>query len=114
MNKLLTPDQTNFYELFESVCLDSSLSNERECIVLSDLNTNISGNVRCNLFKSLNAFLGLYNWTQIIKDPTRVTTTTSTIDLILVSDNDNVSQSGLIDFGISDHSLLGLLQDSVQ
>ena len=27
----------------------------------------------------------------------------STIDLILVSDTDKVSQSGVIDFGISDH-----------
>ena len=57
------PDQTKFYELFESVCLDSSLFDERECIVLGDLMTNVSGNRRCNLVKSLNIFLDLFNWT---------------------------------------------------
>ena len=30
----------------------------------------------------------------------------STLDLILVSDTDKVSQSGVIDFGISDHCLI--------
>ena len=30
----------------------------------------------------------------------------STIDLILVSDTDKVSKSGVIDFGISDHCLI--------
>ena len=101
------PDQTNFYELFESLCLDSALFDERECVVLGDLNTNMLGNRRCNLVKSLSAFLDLFNWTQIIKDPTRVTTTTSsTIDLILVSDIDKISQSGVINIGISDHSLI--------
>ena len=101
------PDQTNFYELFESLCLDSALFNERECVVLGDLNTNMLGNRRCNLVKSLSAFLDLFNWTQIIKDQNRVTTTTSsTIDLILVSNIDKISQSGVIDIGISDHSLI--------
>ena len=79
------PDQTKFYELFESVCLDSSIVDERECIVLGVLNTNVSGNRRCNLVKSLNAFLDLFNWAHTIKDQTRIkTTTSSTIDLILV------------------------------
>ena len=34
------------------------------------------------------------------------TTTSSTIDLILVSDIDEISQSSVIDIGISDHSLI--------
>ena len=101
------PDQSNFYELFEGVCLASSLFNERQCVVLGDFNTNTTGSRRCNLTTSLNAFLNLFNWTQIIKEPTRVTTTTSsTIDLILVSDVDKISQSGVIDVGKSDHSLI--------
>ena len=76
-------DQSDFYDVFEGFCLDSALLNERECIVLGDFNTNVSGTKTCTLVKSLKALSDLLNWTQIIEDPTRVTTTTSsTIDLV--------------------------------
>ena len=61
----------------------------------------------CNLLKSLTSFLDLFNLSQIIKDSTRVSAkSSSTIDLILVSDTDKVSQSGVIDPGISHHCLI--------
>ena len=46
-----------------------------------------------------------FGLTQIIKDPTRVTSTTSTlIDLMLVTNLENVKKSGVVDIpGISDH-----------
>ena len=49
-----------------------------------------------------------FGLTQIIKEPTRITTTSSTlIDLILVSNSDNVKKSGVVDVpGISDHCLI--------
>lgn len=44
---------------------------------------------------------------QIIKEPTRISTnSSSTIDLILVSDEDKISQTGVLYLGISDHSLI--------
>ena len=38
----------------------------------------------------------------IIKDFTRVSTTSSTIDLILVTDTEKISQHGVLDIGLSD------------
>ena len=101
------PHQNNFYELFESVCLTSSYFIDRECYVLGDYNTNVSSKQRCNLLKSLTSFLDLFNLSQIIRDSTCVSgKSSSTIDLILISDTDKVSQSGVIDLGISDHCLI--------
>ena len=99
------PQQNNFYEL--SVCLTSSYFMDREYYVLGDFNTNVSTKQGCNLLKSLTPFLVLYNLSQIIKDSTHVSAkASSTIDLILVSDTDKVSQSGVIDFGISEHCFI--------
>lgn len=101
------PHQTDFYELLESLCLATSYFNERECVVLGDFNTNVSGSKKCNLVKSLSSFLDLFNMSQIVKDFTRVSTTSSsTIDLILVSDSEKISQNGVFDIGISDHCLI--------
>ena len=44
------------------------------------------------------------NLKQLINEPTRITTTSSsTIDLIMVSNNDKISKSGVITLGLSDH-----------
>ena len=44
---------------------------------------------------------------QITKEPTRVTTASSTlIDLIFTNQPNNISNSGVIDLGMSDHSLI--------
>ena len=49
----------------------------------------------------------LYNLEQLIKEPTRVTNTSSSlVDLILTNQPNNISNSGVIDLGISDHSLI--------
>ena len=48
----------------------------------------------------------LYNLDQLIKEPTRVTITSSSlIDLILTNQPNNISNSG-VDLGMSDHSLI--------
>ena len=101
------PQQTVFYDVFEAVCLNNSLFYERECFVLGDFNTNVTGSKRCNLVKNLNSCLDLLNLSQKITDYTRVSSMSSTtIDLVLVSDKEKVSQSGAIDIGISDHCLV--------
>jgi hypothetical protein len=49
----------------------------------------------------------MFNLTQVIKEPTRICSTSSTaIDLILVSDSDKISQSGVIHTTFSDHSMV--------
>ena len=88
-------------------CLSSSFFPERECIILGDFNTDVAKSKRCNLVKSLCAFKDMFNVFQIIKEPTRISTnSSSTIDLILVSDEDKISQTGVLHLGISDHSLI--------
>ena len=75
--------------------------------MLGDFNTNVTGSQRCKLKTSLNSCLDLLNWTQVIRDMTRISTTSSsTIDLILVSDTDKISQSGVLDVGVSDHCMI--------
>ena len=49
----------------------------------------------------------LFHLKQIISDPTRTTTSSSTtIDLILTSDKHKLCNSGVIDIGLSDHSFI--------
>ena len=58
---------------------------------------------RRNLVKSLFDVMNMFNF-QIISDVTRVSKTSfTTIDLILVSDTDKISQRGVLDLRISDH-----------
>ena len=95
------PTQTNFYSALD-LCFNQS--NELETIILGDFNTNMLGNCNNNLVKSLNEFCSSHSLSQLINSPTRICTTSqSLIDLILVSDSNNVTQSGVLDVGISDH-----------
>ena len=53
----------------------------------------------------------LYQIDQLITEPTRVTpTSTTVIDLILTNRSENISESGVIHLGISDHSLVYLVR----
>lgn len=46
----------------------------------------------------------MFDLKEIIDVPTRVTTS-STIDLAMVSDQDKINKSGVVDFCISDHQM---------
>ena len=101
------PNQMNFYELLENLFTSNSHFNEYETLMLGDFNTNVSKTCKCALVKNLTAFIELFNFSQLIHDFTRIcNTSSSTIDLILVSDSDKISQSGVVDVCISDHSLI--------
>ena len=101
------PRQTNFYDLLENVCSSNSCFNESECIILGDFNTDVSSTTPRNvLFKHLQSFIHMFNFTQFITDFTRVSNSSSIIDLILVSDREKNSQSGVILVGLSDHSII--------
>ena len=52
-------------------------------------------------------FCTMFDLTQIIKSPTRITcSSTSLIDHILASFPERISQEGLINVGLSDHQLI--------
>ena len=102
------PKQMNFYDLMEQCCIDNNRSIAMETILIGDFNTNID---RCNnnyaLTRKLKEFSDTCNFTQLIKDYTRVTDNSrTTIDLILTSDYTNISQSGVTDIGLSDHCMI--------
>ena len=85
----------------------------KEVIILGDLNINLLNNKHTDsmkihpLFKKYKEFLTNFGLKQIIKSPTRVTCETSSIiDHILTNSNDRISQSGVIDLGISDHQMI--------
>ncbi len=57
--------------------------------------------------RQLNFLCSLYQLDQSINKPTRETNTSATlIDLVLTNAKENISTSGVIDLGMSDHSLI--------
>ena len=93
-----------------SLCLSHNFTKRSprwppQCVVLGDFNTNVmnlsKNNPLVNAMCNLERMFGL---TQLISEPTRVCTTSeSIIDLIFVSHSENISQSGVITIGVSDH-----------
>ena len=57
--------------------------------------------------KKYTEFYSTYGFKQLIKSPTRTTCSTSTvIDHILTNTQEYISQSGIIDTAVSDHSMV--------
>ena len=99
------PTANNLYSLFENSCLDKERFLDLETIVLGDFNTDVL-RPSTTLYKSLNHLMYLCNWSQLINEPTRVTLVTeSALDLVIVSDKEIITQSGVIHCGLSDHFL---------
>ncbi|XP_071954198.1 uncharacterized protein [Antedon mediterranea] len=93
--------QRSFFTSLETICGD--ILQGQEVIILGDFNVDVSSN---NLSKNkwVSQFCNMFNLTQLIKDPTRITCTTSTIiDLIFSSEPLNIFQYGVIPYGVSDH-----------
>ena len=97
-------------------------SKTNEIYLLGDFNINLLQNGKFilkenhsyKLKSSSSAFVNKYkefcqifSLTEIIKEPTRITCSTSTmLDHILTNSSEKVSQKGVIDVGISDHQLI--------
>ena len=61
----------------------------------------------CPLFKKYKEFISYFGLKQIIQSPTRITCSKSSLlDHILTNANEKISQSGVLDIGISDHQLI--------
>ena len=99
------PDQSGFLSKLTDA-INSKKFDEQEVYILGDLNMNILED-KCIKYPSIyTEFCSLHGLKQIIKTPTRVTENTATLlDHILTNSTDRVSQSGVIEIGLSDHML---------
>ena len=99
------PDMSDFYKLFEECCYHKEFFSDLETIVLRDFNSNALKQ-QSNMFSAVKHLMFIFNWVQLINTPTRITPTSeSCLDLIFVSHRDKISQSGVINIGLSDHFL---------
>ena len=115
------PSENTFLNIFsnEFQQIDSKTN---EIYLFGDFNINLLQNGKFilkenqpyNLKSSSSAFVNkckefcqIVSLTEIIKEPTRITCSTSTLlDQILANSSEKVSQKGVIDVGISDHQLI--------
>ena len=77
--------------------------------LMGDLNCDMLGKELLSNMptKKLNSLFELYQLSQLIDEPTRITMTTSSlIDHIITNTPEKISHSGVIHTGISDHSLV--------
>ena len=116
------PDKYDFVSHLERKFSDTNVYESQECYLLGDINLNLRPNDKeifrhksadtinkeiSKLFRSYLEFRYTHCLEQIKTRPTRITDQTTTlIDYILTNSPDKVSQSGVIDLGLSDHDLI--------
>ena len=102
------PDFKSFLTVFEKSLTEICIK-RKNILLLGDFNYNINDTKSSNII-SFKELLFTHNLKNLILEPTRVTSTTSsTIDLILTSMNQNgpkITSSGTFDTGISDHHIV--------
>ncbi|CAB3986869.1 Hypothetical predicted protein [Paramuricea clavata] len=82
-------------------------SENKELIIIGDINCNVMKTSPDAHTRQLNFLCSLYQLDQLINKPTRETNTLATlIDLVLTNAKENIWTSGVIDLGMSDHSLI--------
>ena len=97
-----------FFDCFETLIKQIDDEN-KEMYILGDLNCNLlQEKALFNVPTSkLNSIYELYQLSQLINEPTRVTLTTSSlIDHVVTNTPEKISHSGVMHTGISDHSLI--------
>ena len=103
------PDQSIFLDKLSTAISRSNTFDNQEVYILGDLNINLINKQKHipNGIKRYKEFCSLYGLEQLISTPTQVTKNSSSIlDHILTNSTDRVSQSGVIDTGLSDHQLI--------
>ena len=86
--------------------LISALSHNKPVFILGDLNCNLL-NPTDSGSTALKAFCSLFNLTQLISKPTRVTQSTkSLLDVLITSNDQLVIKSGVFQSSISDHDVV--------
>ncbi|KAI8512623.1 hypothetical protein Bbelb_092620 [Branchiostoma belcheri] len=98
------PNDTDFFSLFKE-SMDKASDTNLETTILGDLNCNLL--IDKGPAEDLNFLCDLYDLTNLIKEPTRVTEQSSSlIDVILTSNSCKYSNSGVYKGGLSDHHLI--------
>ena len=106
------PPNSNLDIFDEWALFLSKCDNENyELIIIGDFNCDVGKSLSDPQTQKLQFMCCLYQIDQLITEPTRVTPTSATIiDLILTNRSENISESGVIHLGISDHSLVYLVR----
>ena len=79
----------------------------KELILLGDLNSDISKSPPDAHTRRLKFLLSLYQFDQLINEPTRVTQALATlIDLLISNEKQNIAKAGVIHLDLSDHGLI--------
>ena len=97
----------DFFDHLEKLIKDIDDEN-KEMYLLGDLNCDMLKEEQlCHTpIKKLNSY-ELFQLTQLIDEPTRITATTSSlIDHIITNTPEKISYSGVVHTGITDHSLV--------
>ena len=75
--------------------------------ILGDLNFDLLKKEETYYIKKYKEFYSMYGFKQLIDKPTRITeNSASLLDHVLTNSKDRVSQSGVINIGLSDHQLV--------
>ena len=103
------PKQSGFLHKLTTAISNTNNFEQQEVYILGDININLipNGTHAPNGIKMYREFCATHDLKQIITSPTRITEKSSTLlDHILTNSSDRVSQSGVIDLGLSDHQLI--------
>ena len=94
--------------------LDYTCSEEKETIILGDLNCDLLPKKLSSETKDLRNFIfNIYQFTRLVKDPTRIAERSSTLlDLALTTDSGKITDSGVLNCSISDHSLVYVIRQA--
>ena len=78
----------------------------KELFIFGDLNCNML-QLNLSTTKKLQEIMELYQLTQLIDSPTRITNSSqSLLDVVITSTPEKIISSGVVHLGISDHSLI--------
>ena len=103
------PDQSGFLDKLSMAISKTSCFDNQEVYILGDLNINLINNQKHtpNGIKQYQEFCSLHGLKQLITSPMRVTENSlSLLNHVLTNFTDRVSQSGVVDTGLSDHQLI--------
>ena len=102
------PDQSGFLDKLSNAINNTTNFDSQEVYILGDFNINLinTKTSTTNGIRQYKQFCSLHGLKQLILNPTHITENTSTLlDHVLTNSHDKVSQSGVINVGISDHQL---------
>ena len=103
------PDQSGFLDKLSTAISKTSNFDNQEVYTLGDLNINLINNQKHtpNGIKRYQEFSSLHGLKRLITSPTRVTDNSSSLlDHVLTNSTYRISQSGVVDTGLSDHQLI--------